>query len=557
MPGAETPPPASASHPSRADFPERKQPEREVLELSRRLAEQTAFLDTTLSHINDFAYIFDRDGRFVFVNQALLNLWGLKLEEAVGKNFFELKYPAELATRLHQEIQQVVDTGKGITNQTPYTSTSGHEGYYEYIFRPVPAPDGSIKLVAGSTRDITEHKRTEQALRESQEQYRKLAEAAARANQAKDDFLAALSHELRTPLSPVLLIATEGAANPDLPPAVRADFQVIARNVTLETQLINDLLDLTRITHGKTALSAEAIDLHAAVREALDTVMGDIREKALQLTLDLAAPAATVQGDSVRLQQVFWNIIRNAAKFTPEGGQVTIRSAVDAARGEVSVRIDDSGIGMTPAEIGRVFNAFEQGDHAGKAGSHRFGGLGLGLAISRMLVELHSGRLEAASAGAGQGSSFTVTLPLAAEATGRAPAGAAGTPLAASPARPLRILLVEDHEPTRVALLQLLRRRHHDVTAAGSLAQARALFSEPAFGLLISDIGLPDGDGYMLMSEMRARFGTRGIALTGYGMEDDIARCRAAGFVAHLIKPIRVQTLDEALAVVSAPKPGA
>lgn len=642
------------------DIHERKQQEQRLTQLSAQLAEQTQMFDTTLSHIDDFAYVFDLQGRFVFINRALLDLWGLKLEQAVGKNFHELNYPTDLATRLQQEIAQVISTKARIANVTPYTSPTGKEGYYEYIFRPVFGLDGEVRLVAGSTRDITVHKRTERALRDSEERFRNLAdnigqfawiaepdgtfiwfnrrwteytgltleqmntpaasivqhpdhasrvaakfkqhvrdgldwedvfplrgrngeyrwflsrafpirddrgailswfgtntditdlraarEAAERANHAKDDFLAALSHELRTPLNPVLLIATEAAANPDLPPAVRSDFEAIARNVTLEAQLIDDLLDLTRITHGKVALNLQPIDLHTVIRDAVETVSAEIDAKHIQLELELTERAPVVLGDAVRLQQVFWNIIRNAVKFTPQGGRVCIRSTRAPGESSVTLEITDNGIGMTIDELGRLFNAFAQGDHAGTGGSHRFGGLGLGLAISRALIELHAGRIEARSDGPNCGSTFEVELPVIA-GDSRPPFRV--TTHSRSPhiesATAIRILLVEDHEPTRLTLKQLLLRRHYEVSAAGTVQEARALAQAGRFDLLVSDIGLPDGDGCALMEELRERYKLSGIALTGYGMEDDVDRCKRAGFTTHLIKPIRIQALDEAL----------
>ncbi|HWL17628.1 MAG TPA: ATP-binding protein, partial [Opitutus sp.] len=243
---------------------------------------------------------------------------------------------------------------------------------------------------------------------------------------------------------------------------------------------------------------------------------------------------------------------KNAVKFTPAGGEVSVRSRLEAP-GRVCVEITDTGIGITTGELARVFEAFSQGDHASGSGSHRFGGLGLGLAISRRVIELHGGRIEAESAGRDRGATFRVELPVETVVAGRtehahdlradpAPAGAAG-PAGESPA----ILLVEDHGPTRQAIERLLLRRNYRVRAAATAAEARALGREETFALLISDIGLPDGSGYDLMSEFGAR-GVRGIALTGYGMEEDVSRSRRAGFDVHLTKPVRMEALDRALA---------
>ena len=388
----------------------------------------------------------------------------------------------------------------------------------------------------------------------------RVSEAQAKAaSRAKDDFLAALSHELRTPLNPVLLLATEAANDPKLPAGVRADFETIAKNVALEARLIDDLLDLTRITHGKLALEMHPFDIHASLREVIAMAREEIEQKQILLELKLDAPRSVICGDDVRLKQVFWNVIKNAVKFTPERGCITVETALPAAADEIEIRVTDSGIGMTAAELERVFEAFCQGDHTMQNGSHRFGGVGLGLAISRTLVKLHTGSICANSGGRNLGTTISIVLPLIQRA-GRAhvpapvngesaPALQAHAPETAG--RQRRILLVEDHSSTVDALTQLLERRKYQVVVAKCLAEARALSSQEKFDLLISDIGLPDGNGYELMNEMRGRNGLVGIALTGYGMEEDLDRSRQAGFFTQLTKPVSVLALDNALAAAS------
>jgi signal transduction histidine kinase len=390
----------------------------------------------------------------------------------------------------------------------------------------------------------------ESALRASEAQ-------AMAASRAKDDFLAALSHELRTPLNPVLLLATEAAGNLQLPAEVRTDFETIAKNVTLEARLIDDMLDLTRIARGKLALEMRPADVHASLQDALEMVREEIEQKQISLTLKLHADRRTVLGDDVRLKQVFWNVIKNAAKFTPVAGQITIETDAPAGGSDLAVRIIDTGIGMTAAEIARIFEAFSQGDHATQRGPHRFGGMGLGLAISRMMMEMHAGSISATSGGRNQGTAFLIKLPLL-QITGPAPVDANHStppprpPSAVNPdEQRRRILLVEDHKPTSRTLAHLLTRRNYSVVAAGCLAEARAAASRENFDLLISDIGLPDGNGYELMTELNGRHGLVGIALTGYGMEEDVSRSQAAGFVTHLTKPVTVQALDSALSAAS------
>ena len=359
--------------------------------------------------------------------------------------------------------------------------------------------------------DLREH---ESALRASEAQ----AKAASR---AKDDFLAALSHELRTPLNPVLLLATEAAGNPQLPAEVRADFEAIAENVALEARLIDDLLDLTRIARGKLVLEMKPADIHANLRAAIAMAREDIDQKKIVLTLGLQAERSVVLADDVRLKQVFWNVIKNAAKFTPAGGRITIETTTSPDHAQLVVRVTDTGIGMTPAELDRIFEAFSQGDHATHNGPHRFGGLGLGLAISRMMVEMHSGSITATSAGRDRGTTFSITLPVlqSAEAPkpllNHVPAASAPATVGANGERLRRILLVEDHKPTLLALMHLLTSRNYAVVTASCVAEARDAVNRENFDLLISDIGLPDGDGYELMMELQGRHSLVGIALTG------------------------------------------
>lgn len=387
----------------------------------------------------------------------------------------------------------------------------------------------------------------EAALRESEAQARA-------ASRAKDDFLAALSHELRTPLNPVLLLATEAARDSRWPAEARAAFEEIAKNVSLEARLIDDLLDLTRITRGKLTLDMRPVDIHASLEEALAMVRDEIDQKKISLSWSKRAGRCAVLGDDVRLKQVFWNVLTNAAKFTPEGGHITISTAVAKDGNEFEVDISDTGIGMTPPELERLFEAFAQGDHSGQDGSHQFGGLGLGLAISRRMVEKHSGTITAHSAGRGQGATISIRFPLAADSDeilvrpSPSPVAAIETEL---PDWPRRVLLVEDHKSTAVALKYMLLRRNCVVIVATSVAEARAAMRREEFDLLISDIGLPDGNGHELMAELQRDIGIIGIALTGYGMESDVSRSHEVGFVAHLTKPVSAQDLDNALATAS------
>lgn len=377
--------------------------------------------------------------------------------------------------------------------------------------------------------------------------------AVVEASQAKDNFLAALSHELRTPLNPVVLIASDAARNPAYPDTAREAFRMIEKNAQLEARLIDDLLDLTKVERGKLTLDLQKVDVHAVLIDAINTVRTDAEEGQITLFIDLEAERSLANADAGRLQQVFWNVIKNAVKFTPAGGEIRISTAVDDAAAELVIHVSDTGIGMHPDEISRIFNAFTQGDHLVDGQAHRFGGLGLGLAISQKILDLHGGRIAASSAGKGQGSTITMQLPLTrgAAAVGAAPAAngpASGTESrGARPATARRILLLEDHDPTRRAMQVILTRKGYDVTGVETCAAALAAAAQQSFDLVLSDIGLPDGDGVEIMRTLRDKYGLRGIALTGYGMEHDVQRSAAAGFLAHLTKPINATLLDRTI----------
>ena len=498
-------------------------------------------------HASVFLCQFDREHRYKFANRAYAERYGIEPPQLIGKHLSEV-----LGTAAYELIRPHIDkafTGEKVEFEREIPDATLGARWVHVVFMPERSLEGQVVGIVAVINDISLRKREEQELERARDE-------ALNASRAKDDFLAALSHELRTPLNPVLLVASDAANNPQLPDETRADFEMIRRNVELEARLIDDLLDLTRISRGKLSLEKRPLDVRAVLQDAIAIVQADAKVKQISLTLDFGADQYMVLGDSVRLQQVFWNVLKNAVKFTPEGGKITIETRTLPESGNVAVKIIDTGIGLTIEEITHIFNAFSQGDHAGTSGSHRFGGLGLGLAISRMLVELHSGVIHAASAGRDQGATFTIELPFVqveewknnAAPLERPATNNSQTTLKKKPGG--RILLVEDHEPTRTALARLLTRRDYKVMTATSVAEARALAHRENFDLVVSDIGLPDGNGYTLMSELRDDFGLKGIALTGYGMEQDVLRGQNAGFVAHLTKPVRMESLEKALSEV-------
>ncbi len=359
------------------------------------------------------------------------------------------------------------------------------------------------------------------------------------ANAAKDDFLAMLSHELRTPLTPVLSLVSSTIHDKNLAPELRETFSMIQRNVELEARLIDDLLDLTQIASGRLKIVKSPVDIHRCIEAALDVCHEGFTEKRLIIRTGLTATKSIVQGEFARLNQVFWNLLKNAIKFTKPHGHVTITTANDDRN--IVIEIRDDGMGIEPARLPSVFGTF----HPIKPRPTDTG-VGLGLAITRAIVGGHDGEIYAESEGKDQGAVFRIRLPLAAVAP--APVETTAAPLPNAALRGRSILVVEDHDDTRRALSRVLQRKGYDVTAAGSVAAAVKQFSATAPDLVICDIGLSDGTGWDLMKQLHEHGPVRAIAVSGYGMEHDLKKSREAGFIEHLTKPINISNLEHMIA---------
>jgi PAS domain S-box-containing protein len=405
--------------------------------------------------------------------------------------------------------------------------------FYEACAFRVGAPE--LRRVGIVFNDITSRKSLEhqrELLLTQEEGLRKEAEAAVR---AKDHFLAALSHELRTPLSPVVLTVAAMQRDPELPPKYQSPLAMIRRNVDLETRLIDDLLDLSRVTSGKMPLYMQATHVHTVLAQALQTCANETSAKRLDIQIDLDAENDLVNADPARLQQTFWNLLSNAAKFTPAGGNIFIRT--ENRPGLVCLEVRDTGIGIDPQLLPKLFDAFEQGD---SQITQQFGGLGLGLAICKAIVDMHGGSLLAESSGPGSGATFTVELPAV---FGMQLGGLEAPPSDDNKvAEGVRVLLVEDHSDTREVLVGLLEASNYIVRAAGNVAAALQIAARERFDVVVSDLGLPDGTGYELMKQLRSQ-GIKGIALSGYGMDQDHRRSREAGFLDHVVKPVDIHRL--------------
>jgi len=380
---------------------------------------------------------------------------------------------------------------------------------------------------------MAERRRVEEEL----QQQKAVVEAA---NRTKDHFLAMLSHELRTPLTPVISALESLEIEPEQTEDARSALAMIRRNIELETQLIDDLLDFTRIARDKMQLRFAPVDAHLAISNVVEICRAEVQSKKLRAHLNLRANAHLVAADTAKFQQIIWNLLKNAVKFTPEDGEITISSSNPSSEG-LMISVRDTGIGMDAEIMRRIFDPFEQGN---RSFERRFGGLGLGLAISKSLAQAHGGTLTAQSGGCDRGSTFILSMPTL------SPAEAATVPLkttSEASQQGLKILLVDDHQDTCAALEKLLVRRGYLVAATHNVRSAMEAAVRNKFDLLISDIALPDGTGMDLMMQLRAISNVPGIAISGFGNNSDIKRSLQAGFSEHLIKPIKLEKLEAAI----------
>ncbi|MCB1208341.1 MAG: PAS domain-containing protein [Verrucomicrobiales bacterium] len=504
-------------------------------ETQLQLEEREWNFRTLANHMSQFAWMGNANGDLFWYNQRWFDYTGSTLEDMKGWGWKAVHHPEHL-DRVVAKFRDCLKKGIDWEDTFPLRGADGT--YRWFLSRAVPIRDekGEVVQWFGTNTDITRQIEAENALR--------------RASQAKDDFIAVLSHELRTPLNPALLVASAASSRTDLAEDVRADFEVIRKSVEMEARLIDDLLDMTRILRGKMPLVVTTVNINSVIVESIESLAEEARRKDVTFKTKLVTSSEHVQGDEMRLRQVMWNVLRNAIKFSTVGSTITVETTV--RKKNWVVRVTDHGLGMTEEEIQRIFEPFAQGDHAINGVDHRFGGLGIGLAISKLLVEQHGGSIKAASEGRGTGTCVTIQLPFTSAAAISQDDTPNDSPTQADNERSvpaqMRILLVEDHDPTRETLSLILTRRGHEVISTATIAAAKEAAVQGAYDLMMSDIGLPDGRGDDLIVTLRARgFTAPAIALSGYGMEEDVLRSRQAGFSQHLTKPVSIQDLDRAL----------
>ncbi|MBD2345690.1 PAS domain S-box protein [Anabaena subtropica] len=658
------------------DITERKQVEEKTRHLLTQIQHQANVLQAILSASVDHIYIFDLLGRYQYVSGGGAAILGLTPEEMVGKTWRELNLPAnslEMLNLLDIEREAVIQTGQPIKAENSYQTPEGLH-YYEYILTPLHNPEQLIEGVVAVSRDISGHKQTEQALRESEQrlrlaqrvakigtwdwnvqtnqvswsegiwdllglergtnkpgfrswldfihpddrdrtmqaveavftqgeeyydEYRILRqdgtilwlaskgrvirnyqgeverfvgiildiserkqvevereellqreqaarEAAEVTSRIKDEFLAVLSHELRTPLNPIIGWTNLLRAGKLKPEKAAIALETIERNAKLQTQLVEDLLDISRILQGKFTLNLSHVYFPTIIEAAKETFRLAAEAKSIQIFTEFTPGVSPFLGDAGRLQQVVWNLLSNAVKFTPEGGQVTIK--LESTGNYAQLQVSDTGQGISQEFLPYVFEIFRQAD---SATTRKFGGLGLGLAIARHIVEMHGGRVYAQSLGENQGATFTVKLPQ----VNRQPNSQQNEILPENLCNlhGVRVLVVDDEADIRDLVVYLIQQSGAEVIATASAIEALQVLKQSPLDILVCDIAMPDMDGYMLMQQVRAWSSEQGgqipaIALSAYPGEFNQRKAIAAGFQRHLSKPVDPKDLVQAIA---------
>lgn len=511
-----------------ADITERKTAERALFESRERLAK-------IISQAAAGVVEADVNGRIRMANEKYCAMLGYSRDELIGASVLGITAP-DSVEQTSEGLKKLADEGRGFTIDKQYRRKDGSLLWATSSVDPILGPEGQLQGVVAIVVEITERKQAEEELKQ--------------ADRRKDEFLAMLAHELRNPLAPI------GAAAELLQTVkldeerVRKSSQIIGRQVRHMTSLVDDLLDVSRVTRGSVKLDNEALDISQVVAEAVEQVMPLMRARHHRLGVQMVPDALLVMGDKKRLVQVIANLLNNAAKYTPEGGDIQV--SVDVANTDIRIRVMDNGIGMTPELARCAFDLFTQ---AKRTSDRTSGGLGLGLALVKSLVELHHGTVTAGSGGLGRGSSFTVCLPqLYAKDSSVDEQEPEAMQQAAT--RSLRIMVVDDNVDAASMLAMLLEAAGHRVLVEHGSRKALERARNEAPEVCLLDIGLPEIDGNELANRLRAQPETANsvlIAVTGYGQESDRSQALAAGFNHHLVKPVDTAKLTAILEAIHPP----
>ncbi len=522
------------------DITAQKQAQRERQRAQDDLALVTAeserrrrLYETVLANTLDFMYVFSLDHRVLYANEALLQTWGCSWQDAQGKTFLDIGYEPWHAEMHCREIDHVRETKQPIRGEVPFSGSQGRR-MYDYIFVPVIGADGEVEAVAGTTRDVTDRRQMEDALRE--------------ADRNKDEFIALLAHELRNPLAPLrngLQVMRLGENDPAIIAEARS---MMERQLGHMVRLIDDLLDISRLSQNKMELRRSRVLLSDILNTALETARSAIEAAGHELIVSLPDEPIYLDADLTRLAQVFSNLLTNSAKYTEYGGRIWLTAE---RRGQdVVVSVRDTGIGIPPGALQRVFDMFSQVDRSIERSS---GGLGIGLALVKGLVAKHDGMVSAASEGVGKGSTFTVTLPILDTAAETEASTDTGTAIAV---QKRRVLVVDDNLDSAVSMATMLTLVGNEVVTAHDGIAAVEVASQFRPDVILMDVGMPKLNGYDATRSIRAQeFGRPAtiIALTGWGQQADRELSKAAGCDGHLVKPVGLADLEQLLSELANP----
>jgi PAS domain S-box-containing protein len=520
------------------------------------VAAEREWLSRTLESIGDAVIATDAEGRVAFLNPVAEQLTGWRSSQAHGRNCDEVFRIVNEHTRrvVDSPVANVLRRGTvvGLANSTILIAADGSERPIDDSGAPILDADGKIRGVVLVFRDISERRRVETERRVAVDERERLLEGertarneAERANRSKDEFVAMISHELRTPLNAIIGWTQILKSKPRDTEMIDKGIEVIERNARAQEKVVSDLLDMSRIISGKLRLDVADVDLIALIRTAIETTRPAADAKGISVDCTLDPSVAATTGDPTRLQQCIWNLLSNAIKFTPQGGRVGV--SLRRSDSHVEMSVSDTGIGIPPDFLPFVFDRFRQVD---ATTTRRFGGLGLGLAIVKQLAELHGGHVRVESGGEGQGATFTLALPVRALRTGLE---AERRQWAGAQLNKIKVLLVEDEVDNREVLRTLLEQHHATVAVAGSAHEALEMMPTVQPNILVSDIGLPEIDGYELIERIRQRDSASSghipaIALTAHASADDRTKALRAGFQAHIAKPVEPSELVATIA---------
>jgi PAS domain S-box-containing protein len=507
----------------------------------KRADEEIRFRARLLNTVEQAVIATDLAGTIIYWNAFAEQLYGWTAKEAVGANISDLVV-AGAAKSLAEEIFSRLKTGGSWSGEFPVRRRDGTVFPALVTDSPIFNDKNEMIGIVGVSSDVTARKLAEEERSKLLDAEREARAEAEEANRVKDEFLATLSHELRNPLNVVIgyadILLRSGESHPH--DFVLQAAKTIRRNAMAQSRLVSDLLDLSRLQMGKLSLNRQPVSFSTVITDAIETVRNDAAAKDLSLEVDIDSELLVVEGDPIRLAQIAWNLLNNAVKFTPAQGSINV--SLTRSGDEANFAVKDSGQGITPEFLPHVFEIFRQAD---ASSSRRHEGMGIGLALVRQLTELHGGRVSAESSGSGHGATFAVWIPLFLEEVGVSlpEESVIGGALNAK-----SILVVDDSRETTEMLTALLTSEGAHVVSAGSGEDALRLVCENNFDLVISDISMPEMDGYQLLHQIRALSPAKNIpaiALTGYGRTADIECAHAAGFDGHLTKPLDIAQLSE------------